>query len=317
MSHSRPLVSVVIPCYNAERWIAETLDSVLAQTYSPIEIVVVDDGSTDGSAAVVQRYEAQGVRLIRQENWGQTAALNRGLAAASGEVIQYLDADDLLAPDKIERQVARLEGREDAVAMAEWARFRTVPEEAEFVPGPCWQDLDPVSWLVAAWCRGGGMLFPAMWLLPRAVVDAAGPWNELLTLNNDAEYFTRALLKSSAVLFAPGARCYYRSGLAGSLSGSKTRSAWESQFLVAALCEGYLRRREDSERTRRACSVVWQVIAHACYPYAPDIARHALARARALSPYRLRPDGGPTFRVVSRLLGWRLARRLQRWSGRP
>ncbi len=317
MSSGAPLVSVVIPCYNAGRWVGATLESVLAQSYRPLEIIVVDDGSTDDSSEVLRRFESAGALVIRQKNAGQTAALNRGLAHARGQLIQFLDADDLLAPEKIARQVARLAGRHDAVAMAEWARFREDPAEARFVPDPCWRDLDPVSWLVAAWSGGGGMLFPAMWLVPRAIVDAAGPWNELLTLNNDAEYFTRALLHSRAVLFTPGARCFYRSGIVGSLSGRKSPAAWESQFLVAALCEGYLRRREDSERTRRACAVVWQVSAFAAYPYAPAMAEHALARARALHSLRLRPDGGPLFRVLSRLVGWRLARRLQRWSGRP
>jgi|YNPNPStandDraft_1061719.scaffolds.fasta_scaffold02918_6 glycosyltransferase involved in cell wall biosynthesis len=311
------LVSVLVPCYNAGRWVGETLDSVLAQTYRPLEIIVVDDGSTDDSAAVLERYAKQGVTVIRQENRGQTAALNRALELARGDFVQYLDADDLLHPAKVELQVARLQNRTRAVAMAEWARFRTTPQEAQFVPDRCWQDLDPVSWLVEAWEAGGGMLFPAMWLLPRPVVEQAGPWNEHLTLNNDAEYFTRALLAAEEVLFTAGARCYYRSGLPGSLSGRKSRAAWESQFLVMALCESYLRRREDSDRTRRACAVVWQVIAHACYPYAPDIANHALARARALHPVERRPEGGRAFRVVSRLVGWKLARRLQRWSGRP
>ncbi len=314
---NRSLVSVLVPCYNAGAWVSATLDSVLAQTYRPLEIIVVDDGSTDDSAAVLQRYAARGVTVVRQGNQGQTAALNRALQLARGDFVQYLDADDLLHPAKVELQVARLENRPDAVAMAEWARFRATPEEARFVPDPCWQDLDPVSWLVAAWEAGGGMLFPAMWLLPRTVVERAGPWNEYLTLNNDAEYFTRALLAAEQVLFTAGARCYYRSGLPGSLSGRKSREAWESQFLAAALCESYLRRREDSDRTRRACAVLWQVTAHACYPYAPDIANHALARARILDAVRRRPDGGIAFRVASRLVGWKLARRLQRWSGRP
>jgi len=316
VSASAPLVSVLIPCYNAERWIAETLDSVLAQSYRPLEIVVVDDGSTDGTAAVLGRYAARGVSIIRQENRGQTAALNRGLSAAKGELVQYLDADDLLAPDKIALQVERLGERRDAIAMAEWARFHERPDDARFVADASWQDLDPVSWLVASWSAGGGMLFPGMWLVPRPVVDAIGPWNETLTLNNDAEYFTRALLASCEVLFTPGARCYYRSGVTGSLSGRKSRAAWESQFEVAVLCESYLLRREVSERTRRACAIVWQVVAHACYPYAPDIANHALGRARALHPVVIRPDGGPLFRAVARLMGWKAARRLQRLSGR-
>ena len=314
---TNPLVSVLIPCHNAERWVAETLESVLAQTYRPIEVIVVDDGSTDGSLEVLAGYGARGVKLMTQVNRGAAAARNLALSAASGDLVQFLDADDLLAQDKIERQVTGLAGRTDAVAMAEWARFHRDPNEACFVPDSCWRTLDPVTWLVEAWSHGGGMLFPAMWLLPRRIVEIAGQWNECLTLADDTEYFTRVLLASCGVFFVSGARCYYRSGLPGSLSGSKTRAGWESQFLVLALCEAHLRRHEESERTRRACAVVWQVLAHACYPYAPDIANHALARARSLHALRTWPGGGPTFRWVSRMVGWKLARRLQRLSGRP
>ncbi len=314
MSAERPLVSVLIPCYNASQWVGETLDSVFAQTYRPMEVIVVDDGSTDGSDSVLARYADREVTVIRQENRGSSAALNRCLDVARGELIQFLDADDLLSPEKIELQAVRLGSRRDAVAMSEWARFRVRPSEAKFVPDSTWRDQDPVSWLVNSWTFGGSML--ASWLVPAAVVRSAGEWNEQLTLNNDGEYFARVLLSSQEVLFCGGARSYYRSGIVGSVSGRKTRAAWESQFLSVLLCEARLLERERSERTLRACATVWQVLAHASYPYSPDIANHALGRARALHPVTIRPEGGVLFRAMSRLLGWKGARRLQRLSGR-
>ena len=87
-----PLVSVLIPCYNAGRWVAQALDSVLAQTWPALEIIVVNDGSTDNSREVLRAYEPRNVKVIDQDNRGQTAALNRALAAASGAFVQYLDA---------------------------------------------------------------------------------------------------------------------------------------------------------------------------------------------------------------------------------
>lgn len=312
----RPLVSVVVPCFNAERWIGETLSSVLSQTYAPLEILVVDDGSTDSSVERVRAYETSGVRLIRQENRGAAAARNAGFAASRGAYIQFLDADDLLGARKIELQVARLLEERSGIACGPWARFSGSPGDAKPAPDFSWRDQDPLTWLVGAWEAGGGMLYPAMWLAPRETVNAAGPWKEYLTLNDDGEFFTRALLASEKVVFVPEAESYYRSNVAGSLSGRKSRRAWESQFLVFALCEAYVREREDSVRVRAACATVWQGIAHAAYPYAPDIANHALGRARALGGARRRPEGGPAFRAVSRLLGWKAARRLQRLSGR-
>ena len=161
------------------------------------------------------------------------------------------------------------------------------------------------------------MLFPALWLIPRAIADAAGPWDETLSLGDDGEYFTRILLSAERVLFCEGARCYYRSGLPGSLSGKKSAKALASGFRVLELCEAHLRAREDSERVRQGFALSWQHFAHATYPYDADLAESALARARELHCVTIRPGGGPAFHAVSRLFGWRLARRLQVASGRP
>jgi glycosyltransferase involved in cell wall biosynthesis len=105
-----PLVSVVIPAYNAEAFIGATLDSALQQTHRAIEVIVVDDGSSDGTAALVEAYARRDsrVRLVRQQNAGVAAARNRGIADARGDFVAPLDADDLWEPTKIERQVARM-----------------------------------------------------------------------------------------------------------------------------------------------------------------------------------------------------------------
>jgi glycosyltransferase involved in cell wall biosynthesis len=105
-----PLVSVVIPAYNARRWLASAVDSVLTQTYQSVEIIVVDDGSTDGTAGfVASRYPD--IVLLRQANRGLSAARNAGLDAARGDFVQFLDADDVLLPAKLEKQVALLQER--------------------------------------------------------------------------------------------------------------------------------------------------------------------------------------------------------------
>ena len=312
---SVPTVSVLIPCYNAERFIGETLESVFRQTWPGIEVIVVDDDSRDESVTEVRRFP--GVRLIRQDHAGAAAARNRAYAESSGAFIQILDADDLIAPDKIERQVERLQDHPRCVASAEWGRFYRASAETRFEPESVWRDLDPIDWLVLSRAEGLGMLFPALWLIPRVIADAVGPWDETLSVGDDGEYFTRILLAAERVLFCDGARCYYRSGLAGSLSGGKSAQALASQFRVLELCESYLRTREDSERVRSGFALSWQHFAHASYPYDADLAEGALARARELHPATIRPGGGPAFHAVSRLVGWRFARRLQVASGRP
>jgi glycosyltransferase involved in cell wall biosynthesis len=311
-----PRVSVLIPCFNAERFVGETIESVLGQSWPAIEVIVVDDGSTDASVDVVRGFAGRNVRLIEQRHRGQTAALNTCLEYATGEFVQYLDADDLVDADKIEKQIARLVEHPGSVASAEWGRFRRDPGETAFSPEAVWRDLDPIDWLALSRADGLGMMFPALWLIPMPIVRAAGPWAEELTLNNDAEYFTRILLAASRVLFCAGARCRYRSGVCGSLSGRKSVAAWTSQFRVLDLCESHVRAREDSARVRRGFALSWQHLAHGCYPYEATLSARALARARALDSVTVRPGGGWAFRLASRVVGWRVARKLQVLSGR-
>jgi len=104
---SEPRLSVIIPVYNAERYVAEAIQSVLDQDYDDLEIVVVDDGSTDGSAAVAQQFKE--IRLIRQENQGPGAGLNTGILNAGGDLIAFLDADDKWEPATLGRRVARFD----------------------------------------------------------------------------------------------------------------------------------------------------------------------------------------------------------------
>ena len=108
---NEPLVSILIPAYNAQEWLAQTLKSAIAQSWPHKEIIVVDDGSTDKTVAIARQFESDQVRVFRQENEGAAAARNKAFALSQGEYIQWLDADDLLAPDKIAKQLVALDAR--------------------------------------------------------------------------------------------------------------------------------------------------------------------------------------------------------------
>jgi Glycosyl transferase family 2 len=108
MRHAGPTVSVIVPCFNAAAFLPESLGSALAQTHPPLEIIIVDDGSTDDSAAVAAAMGGP-VRVIRQDNRGESVARNRAIDAAAGEWLAFLDADDVWRPTKLERQLAAAE----------------------------------------------------------------------------------------------------------------------------------------------------------------------------------------------------------------
>lgn len=107
-SRVTPLISVIIPVYNGERYLSAAIESVLAQAWTPLEIIIVDDGSTDQSARVAQPYQPL-VQVVHQANAGPGAARNRGITAARGELLAFLDADDLWLPGKLASQVAHLQ----------------------------------------------------------------------------------------------------------------------------------------------------------------------------------------------------------------
>ena len=125
-----PLISCVVPVFNGERYLGETLDSILAQTYQPLEIIVVDDGSTDRTARVANNY-GQRIRYMWQTNAGEAAARNRGLRAVHGEFVAFLDADDLWHSEKLERQISRFRERPEIALCFTWFRNFWVPEFAE------------------------------------------------------------------------------------------------------------------------------------------------------------------------------------------
>lgn len=115
-------VSVIIPAYNAERFVRSAIESVLNQTYQEFEVVVVNDGSTDGTAAVVQSFGSR-VRCISQANGGPSAARNTGILGSSGQILAFLDADDMWMPDFLKMQMAMLARRPEVGGSYSWARM--------------------------------------------------------------------------------------------------------------------------------------------------------------------------------------------------
>lgn len=309
-----PRISILIPAYNAQSYIADTLRSAEAQTWKRKEIIVVDDGSVDETLSIAETFQSPMVKVVRQDNRGASSARNRALELAQGELIQYLDADDLLSHNKIEEQVAQLE-REgfDSIIGCRWSRFYCSPEEATFQWQDLWGVTEPIGWLVRAWMNHL-MMHPAAWLVPRPLAEAAGTWNESLSLNDDGEYFARVILASKEVKFCDSAKSYYRSGIPGSLSQTATDKALASAYLSLDLISKHLIASEESDRTRLACATAFQRFIYEAYPSVPELRKQAEARVAFYGGSTLEVEGGPVFKSLAGILGWKIARRLQRVS---
>jgi glycosyltransferase involved in cell wall biosynthesis len=308
-----PTVSILIPAYNAEPWIADTLRSALAQTWTRREIIVVDDGSSDRTLAIARSFASEQVCVVSQPNAGAAAARNRAAALCQGDYVQWLDADDLLAPEKIRRQVEMAEqtGSQRTLLSCGWGSFSYRISKTTFAPHALWQDLAVVEWLFNK-LEQNLFMMNSSWLVSRELTEAAGPWDARLSLDDDGEYFSRVLLASDGVRFTPKPGCYYRRSSFSTLSnvdGSDRKL--QSLLLSLRLHTEYLRSLENSARTRAACLRYLQRWLLYFYPERPDLVRQLQVIA-AESGGQLEP---PTLRSkyawLGNIVGWQRAKRIQ------
>ena len=311
---SDPLVSILVPCFNSSRFLAETIESARMQSWSRTEIIIIDDGSTDGSLELAKRYSSAKVKVVGQKNRGACAARNRAFDYAQGDYIQWLDADDLLHPDKIRLQVEALRSEKlgsRTLATGPFGLFLRRVWKAEFLSTPLWQDLEPIDWIVNKF-NSYTWMNPATWLLSRALAEAAGPWDEFLARDQDGEYICRVVSRSDYVRFVSEATSFYR--LSGSSSVSKTfsREAYESIWKSTRSCITYLLTMEESERTRTACLKYLQSWYPHFYPEHPDLMEQISLMARELGGSVQKAELRGRYKLLVRLLGARKAKRISR-----
>jgi len=145
-----PLVSILIPAFNAQEWIGDAIRSALNQTWRRKEIIVVDDGSRDNTLRVARQFTSAGVWVFTQENRGASSARNRAFSLCKGDYIQWLDADDLLAPDKVTEQmsVAQALANRRVLLSGAWGKFIYQVGQATFSPTSLWNNLTPIEYLL-------------------------------------------------------------------------------------------------------------------------------------------------------------------------
>ncbi len=213
-------ISVIIPAYNGERYIAQCLENVLCQTHKDIEVIVIDDGSTDRTAAIAARYPS--VRLISQPNGGLSVARNTGIAAATGEYIHFLDVDDLLNREYYERMVAAIGSHTDAgpVDMVFGGFVNGIHPELSlrFTDRLLLTLLDDKI----AFTNAGVSGYAWRYLIRRAFITQRGLRFEPGLMFEDIPFTLDALALSAAVVTAPGATYHYMKR-AGSILNTRDR----------------------------------------------------------------------------------------------
>jgi glycosyltransferase involved in cell wall biosynthesis len=309
----KPLVSILIPAYNAEAWISDTLRSAIAQTWEPKEIIVVDDSSTDRTLAVAKTFESDQLRVVTHKNQGASATRNKAYSLCKGDYIQFLDADDLMGPDKIAKQMEALgqSPNKRTLLSGSWGTFMYRYYRTKFTPSSLWCDLSPVEWLLRK-MKLDLYMQTASWLVSRELAEAAGPWDTRLLGDDDGEYFCRVLLASDGVRFVPEAKVYYRAAGASSLSyiGHSDRKM-DAQWCSMELHIRYIRSLEDSPRVRDACVTYLQNWLVFFYPHRPDLVKQAEEMAVSLGGKLRSPGLSWKYSWIAALFGREQARRAQ------
>ena len=309
----KPLVSILIPAFNAEPWIAKTIESAIAQTWPCKEIIVVDDGSTDQTLAIAQKFASRNVAVISKANQGAAATRNHALSLSQGDYIQWLDADDLLSADKVAKQMEVAAQCQDARTLlsSEWGYFAYRLERAKFRPSALWCDLSPVEWLLRKLSQGLHMQ-TATWLVSRKLTDAAGTWDTRLLSDDDGEYFCRVVLASKDIRFVPQAKVFYRVTPASRLSyiGQSDKKK-DAMLLSMRLYVDYIRALEDSARVRAACLSYLNIWLIFFYPERPDIVRDLQELAQSLGGQLEVPRLRWKYAWMAPLCGWKTAKHAQ------
>ena len=306
------LVSILIPCYNAERWIAGAIDSALAQTYASIEVIVVDDGSTDGSLAIIKSFGDR-VRYESRPNGGGNVARNRLLGMARGEWVQYLDADDYLQPEKILLQMEYLRSFPDTdvlyglVTKEDWTD-RGVSRDLQIIPEPH----DP--WvLLARWYlpQTGGPLWR------KSSLDSIGGWKVEQPCCQEHELYSRLLMAGKTFTYCPHNGAIYRIWSVDTVCHRDKPQTRRQRLTILRRAEGFLRQDKAlSPQRLEAISMARFQMARLAWPDDPteatQIVEELLRADPGFRPLANQPGGHhppALYRLLWRLLGFRAAER--------
>lgn len=319
---NKPLVSIIIPVYNAASFIAETINSALQQTWPNKEIIIIDDGSSDNSLAIIRQFESVNVKIHTQINQGASAARNHGLQLAKGTYIQFLDADDLLSANKIEAQIEALADYPGYIGLCGTIHFQDSTDPIAYTLKHEWFSEgsdDPVDFLIKLYGGGligpdyGGMVQPNAWLTPREIIDKAGPWNEMRNPDDDGEFFCRVVLASKGIRYGYKAINYYRKfNNLKSWSAQKSYQACSNLLQSTKLKAQHLLAKTNDPKARLALSLLFWDNAVNFYPQYINLANIAEHEAKVLAPdFNYNPYNTRLNKKIASILGWRSVKLIQ------
>lgn len=312
MNFKLDFVSVIMPCFNASLFIGESIESVLKQSHTQFELIIVNDGSTDDSEVIIKSFLDERIQYYHIPNVGQCKASNFGLSKAKGDYIKFFDADDVMNDTHIECLLKVLNGSQADIAFGAWARFYDGEiSNAPFINEPHWQDAKPLDWIKATMNSLYDMMPGWIWLIPKKLIERVGGWDERLSLNNDFEFSIRLVINSSSVIFSPGSTIYYRSGNSNTLSSVNSEETYRAAILSAQLGCAQLLAKENSPAMRLLCANKYSYWLYGVYPHYPALVNDLEQEIKLLGGTNRMIDESPFMHLLQNFLGWKAAKRIK------
>lgn len=272
---NNPLVSIIIPLYNAENYIIDCISSLLQQTYKEIEIVIVDDGSSDNSLSIARQYESEIVHVYSQKNKGACAARNYGFEMSKGEYVQFMDADDTIEKNKIELQIERLRSFDFDTKMLAFCRWQFIEDNNRTLDCHVCKDyFNPIDFLIDLILNQTWM-YPHAYLVPREIVESVGGWDVTILKNQDAEFFSRVIESAKGLLFVDNTAANYRAYTPGSLSKGMSYAKQESFLSVLIRISEIIRKSNNLSKDIAVKKNIQEFIED-LYPYYNVLCKRAM-----------------------------------------
>ncbi|CAN5268220.1 hypothetical protein BH09BAC6_BH09BAC6_01360 [soil metagenome] len=303
-----PLVSICVPAYNCGKYIGETLSCLCSQTYTNIEIIVVNDGATDETLKNASSNSDHRISIINVVNGGASKARNIAYQHAAGRYIVFFDADDYIESGFIDQQLQKINNSDDEIVLAAWGRFYNNNRSSFRAEPMPFSEMTFDEWINHYWYNGNPMTTPGRAMIPKKVIEAAGLWNEELTLNDDLEFFTRIFSKSTNIIFNHNAIFYYRSGVEG-LSSAKSTAAYLSLYKSVILATDLaLKHFDNNNAIKKSCANLLQSMVYEVYPYSRELSRLAEEKINELGGSTIAFVAGGYTKLMVSLIGWKLTK---------
>lgn len=301
------MLSILIPLYNAEKTIGKTIESCLSQPYADIEVIVVDDHSTDKSLAIAREYECENIHVYVNPLEGGNSARNYAFQMSRGEYVKFLDADDYCSDLMFEKQMKKIveEGTNDTIVFSPVRMFYTDDKQWLIPPHSIHKDYSPgIELLVDIW-RGKGWCVPHCHLMHRSLVERAGLWDERIIKNQDGEFFGRIYAKADKALCVKEEYAVwniYESGVHARMFRENVESAIDSLAQTSKLLLDY----RNDEEIHELCDYKFGYFLYKNYAKCPQMLFYfeEVTTRLGISPKF------PTqlkFSILKNIFGWKFA----------